>query len=266
MTSAPKDEQTLLARIAELEQSVIDSAAQLKETASELEAFGAALSHDLRAPLRAIDGFCQLLLEPPYIEQLDPTGRDYLQRIHRAGKKLAQMMEDLLQLVRLGRSGVGAERVDLSRLAREILDGFQAAEPGRRAQTAVESGIVVVGDARLLRLALENLLGNAWKFTSKKDVADISVGRATDEGAAAIRVRDNGDGFDSQYADRLFRPFQRLHSESEFEGVGIGLAKVRRVMRVHGGRVWARAQRGAGASFYFSLPVIDAPQAPSTDR
>lgn len=257
MTSTHQDEHALLVRIAELEQRVIDSASQLEAAASELEAVGAALSHDLRAPLRAIDGFSRLLMEPPHIEQLDPTGKDYLQRIHRAGVKLGQMMEDLARLVRLGRTGVGSERVDLSRLAKEILDGLQAAEPGRNAKIAVESGIVVMGNARLLRLALENLLDNAWKFTAGKDVADISFGRTTDAGVAAICVRDNGDGYEQKYADKLFRPFQRLHTESEFQGIGIGLATVRRVMHIHGGRVWARAQRGVGASFFLSLPGID---------
>jgi light-regulated signal transduction histidine kinase (bacteriophytochrome) len=243
---------------AELEQRLIDSTLQLEATARELDAFGATLSHDLRAPLRSIEGFSRLLLQPPYIEQLDPTGREHLQRIHRASLRLAQMMDELLQLVRLARSGVNSERVDLSRMARDILAGLQAAAPARRAETVVEPDIAVTGDSRLLRLALENLLGNAWKFTCKNEVTNIFFGRAADGGVPAICVRDNGAGFEQKYADKLFRAFQRLHSEAEFDGAGIGLAKAQRVMHAHGGRIWARAERGAGAAFYFTLPGMAA--------
>jgi signal transduction histidine kinase len=164
----------------------------------------------------------------------------------------------MLHLLRLARGGVRSERVDLSRMAQEIVDALRASAPARRAETAIEPGIAVTGDARLLRLALENLLGNAWKFTSRNEVANIFFGRAADDGVAAICVRDDGAGFEQKYADRLFRAFQRLHSEAEFEGSGTGLAKVQRVMHAHGGRVWARAERGAGASFYFTLPGMAA--------
>ncbi len=238
----------------ELEQRATGSAPQLEAVARELEAFGATLSHDLRAPLRTIEGFSRLLQQPPYAEQLDATGQDYVQRVHRASLRLAQMMEDLLQLVRLARNGIKPERVDLSAMALEILSGLQAATPARRAEFAVEPGIAAHADARLLRLALENLLGNAWKFTGRNEVASIFFGRAADAGEAAICVRDNGVGFEQKYADRLFRAFQRLHSETEFEGSGIGLAKALRAIHAHGGRIWARGQRGAGAAFYFTLP------------
>ena len=237
---------------------VLDDTRQFEAMARELEAFACSLSHDLRAPLRSIEGFSRLLLEPPYTQQLDATGRDYLQRIHRASLRLAQMMEELLQLVRLARGGVKAERVDLSAMAQEILDRLRAAAPARRAETAVEPGIEVTGDATLLRLALEHLLGNAWKFTARKEQASICFGRVTDAGVTALCVRDNGAGFDPKYADKLFRAFQRLHSEREFEGSGIGLAKVQRVIHAHGGRVWARAQRESGATFYFTLPGMAA--------
>jgi signal transduction histidine kinase len=259
LTSTSQNEQALHVLNAELRQRVLDSALQLEATASELEGFGSTLSHDLRAPLRSIEGFSRLLLDPPYTEQLDATGQDYLQRIHRASLRLAQMMEELLQLVRLTRGGIKSERVDLSCMAQEILTGLQAEAPARRAETAVEPDIVVTGDAQLLRLALDHLIGNAWKFTSKKDAANIFFGRATDDGVPAICVRDNGAGFEQKYADKLFHAFQRLHSGSEFEGSGIGLAKVQRVIHAHGGRVWARAQRGAGANFYFTLPGMTAP-------
>jgi len=258
LTSTSQDEQALHALNAELRQRAQDSALQIEATARELEGFGSTLSHDLRAPLRSIEGFSRLLLEPPYTEQLDATGQDYLQRIHRASLRLAQMMDEMLQLVRLARNGVKSERVDLSRMAEEILAGLQAGAPARRVETAVEPDIALTGDAQLLRLALEHLLGNAWKFTARRDAASISFGRETEDGVPAICVRDNGDGFEQKYADKLFRAFQRLHTGSEFEGSGIGLATVRRVMHAHGGRVWARGQRGAGASFYFTLPGMTA--------
>jgi len=265
LTSPPQDEQALRALNAELQQRVIDGTLQLEATARELEAFGACLSHDLRAPLRSIEGFSRLLLQPPHDEQLDPTGQDYLQRIHRASLRLARMMDELQQLVRLARGGVKSERADLSRMTLDILAGLRAAAPARRAETTVEPDIAVTGDARLLRLALENLLGNAWKFTGRNEVASIFFGRATDDGVPAICVRDNGAGFEQKYADRLFRAFRRLHSEAEFEGAGIGLAKVQRVLHAHGGRIWARAQRGAGATFYFTLPGMTAAAAARTD-
>ena len=258
MTNISHDTQALLARIAELEQGASRSAEQIRGAASELEAFGSALSHDLRAPLRAIEGFSRLLLEQPHIEQLDPTGKDYLHRIHGASLKLGQMMEDLLQLVRLTRGGIRAVHVDLSAMAQDILQGLKAADAERRVDVAVEPGITVTGDIKLLRIALENLLSNAWRFTANKDIAEISIGIANDGGVAAVYVRDNGAGFEQTYADELFRPFRRLHSESEFPGIGVGLAKVQRVMLAHGGRVWARGQRGNGATFYFTLPGITA--------
>lgn len=243
---------------AELEQRATDSALQFEAVARELEAFGATLSHDLRAPLRSIEGFSRLLLQPPYAEQLDATGQDYVQRVHRAGLRLAQMMEDLLQLVRLARTGVRPERVDLSAMALDILSGLRTAAPARRAEITVEPDVAAHADARLLRLALESLLDNAWKFTGRNAVARISFGRAADAGVAAMCVRDNGAGFEQKYADRLFRPFQRLHSETEFEGAGIGLAKAQRAIHAHGGRIWAHGQRGAGAAFYFTLPGVAA--------
>ncbi len=256
MTSTAEDEHTLHAFNAELERRVIDSARQLEATARELEAFGATLSHDLRAPLRSIEGFSRLLLQPPYAEQLDATGLDYLQRVHRASLRLGQMMEDMLQLVRLARGGVKPEQLDLSHMAREIVEALQAAAPGRRAEITIEPNIAVMGDAQLMRLALENLLGNAWKFTSRNEVANISFGRAVDEGVAAVCVRDDGAGFEQKYADRLFRAFQRLHNDAEFDGDGTGLAKAQRVIHAHGGRIWARAERGRGAAFYFTMPCM----------
>ncbi len=258
MTSTAANAQPARTFDAELERRVIDCTLQLEATARELDAFGASLSHDLRAPLRSIEGFSRLLLQPPYTQQIDPSGLDYLQRIHRASLRLGEMMEEMLQLVRLARGGVKSERVDLSRMGRDILTALQAADPARRVNIAIDPDVAVTGDARLLRLALESLLGNAWKFTRHNEIANISFGRAVDDGVAAICVRDDGAGFEQKYADRLFRAFQRLHSESEFEGSGTGLAKAQRVIHAHGGRIWARAQRGAGAAFYFTLPGMAA--------
>lgn len=250
---------------AELAQRVVDSTLQLEATARELDAFGATLSHDLRAPVRSIEGFSRLLQQPQYADRLDPTGQDYLQRIHRASLRLGQMMDDLLQLARVTRGGVKSERVDLSRMAEDILAGLRATAPARPADTVVDPGIVATGDSRLLRLCLANLLGNAWKFTSRNAVSNIFFGRAADDGVPALCVRDNGAGFDQKYSDKLFRAFQRLHGESEFEGAGMGLATVQRVMHAHGGRVWARAERGAGAIFYFTLPGVAATTAMRTN-
>jgi light-regulated signal transduction histidine kinase (bacteriophytochrome) len=244
----------------DMKQHASGSTPQLEAAARELEAFGATLSHDLRAPLRSIEGFSRLLLQPPWTEQLDATGRDYVQRIHRSSLRLAQMMEDVLQLVRLARNDVRSEHVDLSAMARDILSGLKAAAPARRAEFTVEPDIAVTGDARLLRLALESLLENAWKFTRQKELANIFFGRATDACAPALCVRDNGAGFEQKYADRLFRAFQRLHGEAEFEGAGVGLAKAQRAIHAHGGRIWARAESGAGAAFYFTLPGMSAAQ------
>ena len=258
MTSTAQDASALLARNAELERRAAQHAQQLEASARELEAFGASLSHDLRAPLRSIEGFSRLLLAPPYTDQIDATGRDYLQRVHRASVRLAQMMEELLRVVRVARGALRHEPVDLSRLAEEILAGLRAAAPQRKVETEIEHDIRVTGDARLLRLVLESLLGNAWKFTRNKTDARIDFARAADEGVAALCVRDNGAGFEQKYADKLFRPFQRLHSESEFEGLGIGLAKAQRAILAHGGRIWARGRRDAGAAFYFTLPEIAA--------
>jgi signal transduction histidine kinase len=258
LSSTAQDAQALLAANAKLEQRIVEYALQLEVAARELEAFGASLSHDLRAPLRSIEGFSRLLLLPPHTEQLDASGRDYVQRIHRASLRLAVMMDEMLQLVRLVRDGVKSERVDLSAMAQDILTGLQAAAPTRRAEVVVEPGIAVPGDPRLLRIVLESLLGNAWKFTGGVEVATIFFGRAVDDSMAAICVRDNGAGFEQKYADRLFRAFQRLHSETEFEGTGTGLAKAQRAIHAHGGRIWARAQRGAGAAFYFTLPGMAA--------
>ena len=241
---------------ADLERRVLERTAQLKASNDELEAFSYSVSHDLRAPLRSMDGFSQALLED-YTDALDANGRDFLQRIRNATQRMGQLIDDLLALSRVTRSGMQDERVDLSAQAREIAEALRAGDPQRAVTFRIEPGLAVAGDARLLRLALENLMGNAWKFTAKHAQACIEFGSAgTVDGERALYVRDDGAGFDGAYADKLFAPFQRLHGMNEFAGTGIGLATVQRIVRRHGGRVWAEGAVERGATIYFTLPAL----------
>jgi PAS domain S-box-containing protein len=237
---------------AELERRVVERTQQLEATNRELHAFSYSVSHDLRAPLRGIEGFSRLL-ETEHADKLDASGQDYLQRIRRSSLRLGELIDDLLKLAHVTRGGVRRERVDLSRMAVEILADLCATAPERKIEAVVEEGIVVEGDSRLLRVALENLLGNAWKFTSRNTLASIRFGRTVNASVTEIYVRDNGAGFDPKYAGKLFGAFQRLHTEQEFSGTGIGLATVQRVVHAHGGRIRAEAQPGAGATFYFTV-------------
>jgi len=218
----------------------------------ELEAFSYSVSHDLRAPLRALDGFSAILLKT-HTDRLDATGQDYLGRIRAAAQHMGELIDDILALSRITRVELQLERIDLSAMAREILDELHAAEPERTLETRIEPGLDAYADARLIHIALQNLLANAWKFTGKTQTARIEFGRQeTDEGPNFF-VRDNGAGFDMAYADKLFGAFQRLHHSSDFPGTGIGLATVQRVIRKHGGQIWAKAAVGQGASFHFTL-------------
>ncbi|GIK96613.1 MAG: hypothetical protein BroJett029_08220 [Alphaproteobacteria bacterium] len=226
--------------------------AELELLNKELEAFSYSVSHDLRAPLRAIDGFSQALLED-CADQLDAVGRGHLGRIRAAAQRMGLLIDDLLKLARVTRAEVSFEEVDLGRLAADILADMQAAEPGRRAQIRIADGLRVEGDPRLLRIALENLLSNAWKFTGKQNETRIEVGRAEMNGTPTFFVRDNGVGFDMAHSARLFGAFQRLHQEREFTGTGIGLATAQRIVRRHGGRIWVEAAPGQGATFYFTM-------------
>lgn len=224
--------------------------AALRRSNRDLQAFSYSISHELRAPLGAIDGFSHALalkLEG----HADPLVAHYLSRIAAGVLKMDQSIEALLSLAQLVRAPLRYETVDLGAMAREVLEGLQVQQPGRRAEVRVHDNLVAHGDARLLRLVMENLLGNAWKFTSNKDAALIEVGRIEDR--AAFYVRDNGAGFDMTYVGKLFAAFQRLHTEAEFPGTGIGLATVARIMERHQGTVWAESQRGQGASFFFTL-------------
>jgi signal transduction histidine kinase/ActR/RegA family two-component response regulator len=242
-------EQTLNA---DLEQRVIERTAQLEAANKELEAFSYSVSHDLRAPLRAIDGFSKALLED-YRDALDTRGLHYLERVQRGAERMGQLIDDLLGLSRVARGEMHRESVDLSALVQSLALELGRTHPNREVQLIVAPGVVADGDARLLRVAFENLLGNAWKYTAKHPQARIEFGVAEGGGQRVYFVRDDGAGFDPTLADRLFRAFQRLHDRDEFEGTGVGLATVQRIIHRHGGRIWAEAAVEQGATFYFTL-------------
>jgi PAS domain S-box-containing protein len=238
---------------AELEDRVAKRTMQLEAANKELEAFSYSVSHDLRAPLRSIDGFSQILLED-YREQLDDEGKDYLQRIRAAAQRMAQLIDDLLNLSRVTRSDMRRQRVDLSALAKAVTTELQQAHPDQVVECIIAPGLVAEGDAHLLRIVLENLFSNAWKFTSRHAQAHIEFGSILQpDGKRAYFIRDDGAGFDMAYADKLFGAFQRLHGMTEFPGTGIGLATVQRIIHRHGGRIWAEAAPEKGATFYFTL-------------
>jgi PAS domain S-box-containing protein len=237
---------------AELEERVGQRTAQLEATNKELEAFSYSVSHDLRAPLRSIRGFSEVLAEQ-YGHLMDSRGQDFLQRTCVACQQMDRLIDDLLKLSRVSRSELRARDVNLSALAESVAAELNKTEPAREVEIQIAPGLQANGDERLLRLVLENLLRNAWKFTGRLPRARIEVGRA-DDSAPAFFVRDNGAGFDMAYADRLFGVFQRLHSSSEFPGTGVGLATVQRIINRHGGRTWAEGKTGQGATFYFTLP------------
>ncbi len=239
----------------ELERRVRERTAQLEYTNAELEAFCYSVSHDLRAPLRAVDGFSQALLDD-FPDAVPDEARRYLGRIRSATLRMGELIEDLLNLSKVSRAELRRTTVDMSELARDVLAQLQAREPERAVEAHVWDGMQARADPRLLRAVLENLIGNAWKFTAKAAQPRIEVGALPDKGrATTFFVRDNGAGFDMAYADKLFAAFQRLHAASEFPGTGIGLAIVQRVVHRHGGRVWADAKPGQGAVFFFTVPA-----------
>jgi signal transduction histidine kinase len=225
---------------------------ELEGANRELEAFSYSVSHDLRAPLRSIEGFSQILLED-HAQGLDEEARGYLGRVRAASRRLALLIDDLLDLSRVTRSSLTRQTVDLSALAREIAAEIEKSQPERRVEFVIADGLVVRGDHRLLRVALENLLGNASKFTQREPEAKIEFDAVARDGGVVYYVRDNGVGFEEAYADKLFGAFQRLHGDEDFEGTGIGLATVQRIVQRHGGRVWAEGRVGEGATFFFTL-------------
>jgi len=218
----------------------------------ELEAFSYSVAHDLRAPLRAIDGFSQALLED-CLEVLDDAGRQHLRYVREAAQDMAALIDGLLTLSRVTRSDLNLEAVDLGAVARGVLAQLQRSAPERAVEAALAGDLMAQADARLMRGLYENLLGNAWKFTRHRSLTKIEVGSVKQNGERVYFVRDNGAGFDMAYAGKLFGAFQRLHSAAEFEGTGIGLATVRRIVDRHGGRVWADSTVDVGATFYFTL-------------
>jgi light-regulated signal transduction histidine kinase (bacteriophytochrome) len=236
----------------ELEQRVKDRTSQLEASNRELEAFCYSVSHDLRAPLRGIDGWSLALLEGCH-DKLDEKGRQHLQRVRAETHRMGRLIDDLLLLSRVARGPIQQGPVDLTAIAQSVAARLQEAEPERRVEFTAQPGLTAQGDTRLLDIVLSNLLGNAWKFSGARPLARVEFGRTDVDGRPAFFVRDNGVGFDMIYAQKLFGAFQRMHKASEFPGTGIGLATVQRVIQRHGGRVWAEARVDRGATFYFTI-------------
>ncbi len=227
---------------------------RLEAAVRELEAFSYSVSHDLRAPLRTISAFTQALAEDLRY-QLDEKSRDHLRRVLAAAARMNDLIDALLELSRISRSPLGRHQVDLSAVALAVVDELRRRDVTRKLGATVQPGLVVDADGRLVRILLDNLIGNAWKFTAKSSNPHVEVGAEQRPGETVFFVRDNGAGFDMAYAERLFTPFQRLHSEREYSGTGIGLATVKRIVERHGGRIWAESTPDQGASFYFTLPA-----------
>ncbi len=234
------------------EQEILRRSAELEAANNELEAFSYSVSHDLRAPLRGIDGFSQAILED-YSHRLDDAGKDFLRRIRAATQRMGALIDDLLNLSRVTRVEMHRGPIDLSALANEIVTDLRTNQPERKVEFKIAPGLTAEGDSRLMRVALQNLIGNSWKFTSKRPNAHIEFGLTRSNGRSTYFVRDDGAGFNQAYAARLFGAFQRLHAMNEFPGTGIGLATVQRIVHRHGGKVWAEGAVDQGATIYFTL-------------
>lgn len=239
-------------RIDELNKSLEAKVNNLDAVNKELEAFSYSVSHDLRAPLRSIDGFSQAFLNK-YGETLDDNGKDYLNRVRANSQRMAQLIDDMLQLSRLTRGEINLSTVNLSQLAEEIIEENRQQEPNRQVEAIIQPELIVEGDKRLLQAVLQNLLNNAWKFTSQHHTAKIEFGSFLKNAKPVYFVRDDGAGFEMEYVEKLFGAFQRLHAMHEFPGTGIGLATVQRIIHRHGGKVWAEGEPDKGATFYFTL-------------
>jgi len=239
----------------ELEQRVIERTAKLERINQELESFSYSVSHDLRAPLRSIDGFSQILIED-YGDKLDAEGNDYLRRVRHATQRMGAVIDDLLRLARITRTSMHRANVDLSSLATEVAAELRQRMNAPAATLTIQPGMIANGDPALLRIALENLLNNAFKYSGKLTAPNIEFSNTTRNGHTVFFVRDNGAGFDMAYVDKLFGTFQRLHHEDEFPGTGIGLATVKRVVVRHGGEIWAESTVGKGATFYFTVGTV----------
>jgi PAS domain S-box-containing protein len=253
VTERERAESALVRLNADLEARIAERTSDLARSNHDLETFSYTVAHDLRAPLRAILGFGRLLLED-HGNRLPADGLGNLQRVLASAARMGRMIDDLLQLSQLARQPLSPAGVDIAVLSRELMAELAAAQPTRSVSVVAPDSLPAAGDARLLKIALQNLLGNAWKFTSRVAQARIEVGEAQTGNGRAFFVRDNGAGFDMAYAGKLFKVFQRLHSSSEFEGTGVGLATVERIILRHGGRTWAETAPGRGATFYFTLP------------
>ena len=240
----------------EIEEELLEKQTRLEEVNRDLEAFSYSVSHDLQAPLRSINGFSEILLEECQAN-INGEARDYLNRINVASKKMSQLVKALLGLSRASRYEINKDEINLSEMVKQIVDELMELHPDQNINIEIESNMKVYADASLLRVVMNNLLSNAWKFTSKSSAAVIKVGKTTNDREPAIYVQDNGVGFDEQDADKLYLTFQRMHGGDEFQGSGIGLATVKRIIQRHAGRVWAESRPGEGATFYFSLPPKD---------
>lgn len=236
----------------ELDERVQQRTEQLEAANREMEAFSYSVSHDLRAPLRSIDGFSKALLDD-YADKFDAEGRDYLRRVRKASQRMGQLIDDILKLSRLTRGEMLLEQVDISALVREVSRPLAESNAGRKIKLHVQEGLAARADRKMLRVVLENLLSNAWKYTAKQPVAWVTFGMAPSSRGAAYFVKDNGAGFDMAFSQKLFAPFQRLHADKDFPGTGIGLATVQRIVHRHGGEIWAESEPGKGATFYFTL-------------
>ena len=241
-----------LAEREESERKLSEHVLALETSNAELEAFSYSVSHDLRGPLRTIDGFSKALLED-HGDKLDEEGHDFLGRVRAGSQRMGMLIDAMLQMSRASRGEMYREEVDLSEMARTIMTDFESDEPKRRVDAVIANRVNVVGDARLLRGVMQNLLGNAWKFTSSQEHATIEFGVNDQDGEKVYFIRDDGAGFEMEFSDKLFGAFQRLHATTEFEGTGVGLATAQRIIHRHGGRIWAEGAVGKGATFYFTI-------------